>query len=55
MTYQEFRQLAEANALDDHWLFGEGWDIMCAHPEFCDQMIVEQMLKSCKKQLEAAE
>jgi len=46
MTYQEFKQVAEANALNDEWLFGEGWELIRAYPEYSDQLIAETLSKS---------
>jgi hypothetical protein len=51
LTFEQFKELAESNAQNDEWLFGEGWDIIRSYPEYCDRMIVE----SFKAKMEAAE
>jgi len=42
LTFEEFKQLAEQNAKNDDWLFGEGWHIIRSYPEYCDRILVEQ-------------
>ncbi len=43
LTFEEFKQLAEANAKNDHWLFGEGWDMIHQYPEYSDRLILETL------------
>lgn len=54
LTFEEFKALAEKNAHDDQWLFGEGWDLIHQYPEYSDRMIVESLAKTFGKK-EAAE
>ena len=41
LTFEEFKALAESNAKNDEWLFGEGWDIIRSYPEYCDRLTAE--------------
>ncbi len=54
ISYQEFKQLAEANAQNDQWLFAEGYNLMQQYPEYCDRLIAENLIQSLSK-VEVAE
>jgi hypothetical protein len=54
MSYEEFKQLAEANAQNDQWLFAEGYNLMQQYPEYCDRLVAENLIQSLSK-VEAAE
>ena len=49
MTFEEFKALAEANANNDEWLFGEGWELIHQYPEYSDRIIVESLEKTFGK------
>jgi len=49
LTFEEFKALAESNAKNDDWLFGEGWDIIRSYPEYCDRILVESWTKTDKE------
>jgi len=49
LTFEEFKQLAEDNANNNDWLFGEGWDLIQQYPEYSDRLIVESLAKTFAK------
>ena len=49
LTFEEFVALAEANAHNDHWLFGEGWEMVHQYPEYSDRYILESLAETFRK------
>lgn len=46
LTYEEFVALAENNAHNDQWLFGEGWEMVHEYPEYSDRYILQSLAKT---------
>ena len=45
MTYEEFKAVVEANAMNDEWLFGDGWHLIQTYPEYADRISLEHIQK----------
>lgn len=51
ITYEEFKQIIEANAMNNDWLFGEGWQLIQEHPEYSDRIAAEHLRKAFVKEV----
>ena len=52
ITYEQFKAIIEANAMNNDWLFGEGWELIHQYPEYADRISIEHIQKSFDKEVQ---